>query len=185
MTLKVSVYIATSLDGFIARKNGDIDWLPPGNEGGEDFGYAEFMSAIDHIVMGRNTFEKALTFGEWPYDKKVIVLTSRDLTLPPELADKVETLHLSPVELVHEMDIRGATPALAGGARVGIYLDGGLTIQRFLRKRLVHEMTITTIPVLLGEGLPLFGKLEMDIKLELIKSKYFKNGFVQNRYKIL
>lgn len=173
--MKVSVYIAASLDGFIARKDGSLDWLPAGSEGGEDFGYADFMSSVDHIVMGRNTFEKVLTFGGWPYDKKVIVLTSRDLTLPPELTDKVEALHLSPRELIHEMDSRGAK---------SIYLDGGVTIQHFLRDGLVNEMTITTIPVLIGEGVSLFGKLGKDIKLELIKSRSFKNGFVQNRYKI-
>lgn len=175
MTLKISVYIATSADGFIARKNGDIDWLPPGSDGNEDYGYAEFMSTIDHIVMGRNSFEKVLTFGGWPYNKKVIVLSSRDLPLPPELADKVEALHLSPRELVHEMDIRGAK---------GIYLDGGITIQRFLQEGLVNEMTITTIPILIGEGLPLFGSLDRDLKLELLSSISFKNGFVQNQYKV-
>jgi len=176
MSVKVSVYIAASLDGFIARKNGDLDWLPAGNEGGKDFGYAEFMSTIDHVVMGRNTFEKVLTFGGWFYDKKVIVLTSKDLTIPPELADKVESMNLSPRELIHKMERRGAKH---------IYLDGGVTIQRFLRDSLVDEMTITTIPILLGDGLPLFGKLEKDIKLELVKSESFKNGFVQNKYKVL
>ena len=176
MTVKVSVYIATSLDSFIARKNGDLDWLPPGNYGDEDFGYAEFISTVDHIVMGRNTFEKVLTFGGWHYDKKVIVLTSRDLTIPPELADKADALYLSPRELIREMERRGAKR---------IYLDGGVTIQRFLRESLVDEMTITTIPILLGEGLPLFGKLEKDVRLELIKSQSFKNGFVQNKYGIL
>ena len=176
MTVKISVYIAASLDGFIARKNGDLDWLPAGEEGGEDFGYAEFMSTVDYIVMGRNTFEKVLTFGGWHYDKKVIVLTSRDLDIPPELVDKVEALHLSPRELIHEMERRGAK---------SIYLDGGVTIQRFLRESLVDEMIITTIPILLGEGLPLFGKLEEDVKLELLKSQSFKNGFVQNKYRIL
>jgi dihydrofolate reductase len=175
MTIKISVYIAASLDGFIARKNGDLDWLPPGKVGDEDFGYAEFMSTVDHIVMGRNTFEKVLTFGGWHYDKKVIVLTSRDLTLPPELAGKAEVLCLSPRELVAEMEARGGKH---------IYLDGGVTIQRFLREFLVDEMTITTIPVLLGEGLPLFGNLEKDVKLELVKSQSFKNGFVQNKYKV-
>ena len=174
--MKISVYIATSLDGFIARKDGSLDWLPPGSEGNEDYGYAEFTSTVDHIVMGRNSFEKVLTFGEWPYDKKVIVLTSRDLTLPPELAGKVEPLHLSPRELAHEMDIRGAK---------GIYLDGGITIQKFLHEGLVNELTITTIPILIGEGLPLFGTVGKDIKLELIRSQSFKNGLVQNKYKIL
>jgi dihydrofolate reductase len=175
MSVKISVYIAVSLDGFIARKNGNLDWLPASKEDGEDFGYAEFMSTIDHVVMGRNTFEKVLTFGGWHYSQKVIVLTSRDLIIPSELIGKVEAFHLSPRELVHEMDRRGAK---------AIYLDGGVTIQRFLRESLVDEMTITTIPILLGEGLPLFGKLEKDIRLELVRSQSFKNGFVQNKYKI-
>ncbi len=174
MTVKVSVYIATSLDGFIARENGDIDWLA-GGESDEDYGYAEFMSAIDHVVMGRNTYEKVLTFGGWPYQKKVVVLTSRDLTIPPELADKVEALHLSPQKLMHELEHRGVRH---------IYLDGGVTIRRFLGEGLVDEMTITTIPVLIGKGIPLFGKLEKDVKLELIKSKSLKNGFVQNKYQV-
>ena len=147
MSIKVSVYIAASLDGFIARKNGDIDWLSTGGEGGEDFGYTTFMASIDMIVMGRNTFEKVLTFGSWPYDKKVIVLSNRDLTLPLHLTGKVETLHHPPRELLHELERRGSRH---------IYLDGGLTIQRFLREGLVNEMTITTIPILIGEGLPLF-----------------------------
>jgi dihydrofolate reductase len=176
MTVKISVYIATSLDGFIARKNGDLDWLPAGEQDGEDFGYAEFKSTVDYVVMGRNTFEKVLTFGGWHYAKKVIVLTSSDLTIPPQLTGKVEAIHLSPRELVHEMGGRGAK---------AIYLDGGVTIQRFLRESLIDEMIITTIPILLGEGIPLFGKLEKDVKLELVKSESFKNGFVQNKYKIL
>jgi dihydrofolate reductase len=175
MPIKISVYIAISLDGFIARKDGEIDWLT-GGEGGEDYGYADFMSTVDHVVMGRNTFEKVLTFGGWHYEKKVIVLTSRDLTIPPELTDKAEALHLSPRELVRELEGRGSRH---------IYLDGGVTIQRFLHEGLVDEMTITTIPILIGEGLPLFGPLEKDVKLELLKSQSFKNGFVQNKYKVL
>jgi dihydrofolate reductase len=174
MTVKVSVYIATSLDGFIARKDGQIDWLS-GGEGGEDYGYAAFMSTIDYIVMGRNTYEKVLTFGGWPYEKKVIVLTSRGLSLPPGLAEKVETLHFAPRELISELERRSARH---------IYLDGGLTIQRFLREGLIDEMTITTIPILIGEGLPLFGALDSDVKVELLRSESFKNGFVQNKYKV-
>src|SRR5687768_11040240 len=150
MTIKVSVYIATSLDGFIARKNGEIDWLT-GGESGQDYGYADFISTIDHIVMGRNTYEKVLTFVGCPYEKKVIVLTSKDLSIPPELVAKVEALSLTPRELTAELERRRATH---------IYLDGGNTIQRFLREDLVDDMTITTIPVLIGEGLPLFGPLE-------------------------
>jgi dihydrofolate reductase len=175
MNVKVSVYIATSLDGFIARKNGDIDWLS-GGEGGEDYGYAEFMSTVDVIVMGRNTYEKVLSFGGWPYQKKVIVLTSQNLPVPADLKEKVETMHRTPLELIDKMqslDIRQ------------IYLDGGVTIQRFLRAGLVDEMTITTIPVLIGGGLSLFGALDEDVKVELLRSQSFKNGFVQNEYRVL
>jgi dihydrofolate reductase len=174
MTLKVSVYIATSLDGFIARPNGDIDWLT-GGQNAEDYGYADFIAGVDHIVMGRNTYEKVLTFGGWPYEKKVIVLTSRDLIIPDELSGKVEALNLPPADLLRRLEVHDAEH---------IYLDGGVTIQRFLREGLVNEMTITTIPVLIGAGLSLFGPLERDIKLELIDSRSFKNGFVQNKYRI-
>lgn len=174
MPLKASVYIAVSLDGFIARKNGDLDWLPAPVEGGEDFGYAAFMSTVDCIVMGRNTFEKVLTFGGWQYDKKVIVLTSRDLTLAPDLTDKVETLHLSPRELIQELELRRVRQ---------IYLDGGVTIQRFIQEGLVNELTLTTIPILIGEGLPLFGALAKDVKLDLLEARSFPNGFVQKKYK--
>ena len=175
MTVKVSVYIATSLDGFIARKNGEIDWLT-GGESGEDYGYAKFIATIDRIVMGRNSYEKVLTFGGWPYEKPVTVLTSRDLSIPLALAQNVEARNLSPGELLRELGRREVRH---------IYLDGGVTIQRFLRARFVDEMTITTIPILIGEGLPLFGALDGDIKLGLVKSASFLNGFVQNTYQVL
>jgi dihydrofolate reductase len=174
MTVKVSVYIATSLDGFIARRNGEIDWLT-GGEAGQDYGYADFMSTIDCVVMGRNTYEKVLTFGGWPYEKRVIVLTSRDLTVAPELTTRVEALNVSPQELIAELERRGVHH---------IYLDGGATIQRFLRETLVDEMTIATIPVLIGDGLPLFGPLKRDIQLQLFTSNSFSNGFVQSKYKV-
>src|ERR1700690_1752485 len=148
MTIKISVYIASSLDGFIARKNGDIDWLPPVLEGsGQDYGYGEFISSIDHLVMGRHTYEKALSFGAWPYpDKEVIVLSSGDPHVPAELADRVEVLNKPPGELLER---------LAGQGARHVYLDGGKTIQSFLKEGLVDEMTITIIPVLIGEGLSL------------------------------
>ena len=175
MTVKVSVYIATSLDRFIARKNGEIDWLT-GGESTADYGYAEFISKIDYVVMGRNTYEKVLTFGGWPYENKVIILSSGSLTIPRELTPKVEALALSPAELIHELEQRQAQH---------IYLDGGVTIQRFLRQVLVDEMTITTIPILIGDGLPLFGPLDGDLNLELLQSESFENGFVQNKYRVL
>jgi dihydrofolate reductase len=175
MTIKVSVYIAESVDGFIARPNGEIDWLTS-SENRTDYGYAEFIASVDHIIMGRNTYEKVLTFDAWLYEKKVIVLTSRDLTVPNDLAGKVEALHAAPREVLEELEPRGARH---------IYLDGGATIQSFLRAGLVDEMTITTIPVLIGEGLPLFGALHADVKLALLRSESFDNGFVQNKYRVL
>jgi dihydrofolate reductase len=175
MTVKISVYIATSLDGFIARKDGDIDFLTAVGESGEDYGYGEFISSLDMLVMGSHTYEKALSFTPWPYsDKKVIVLSSRGLVVSKELADKVEVLDQSPRDLLEELDHRSIRH---------VYLDGGKTIQLFLKEGLVDEMTITIIPVLIGEGLSLFGPLPQDLKFQLIESKSFKNGLVQNKYK--
>ena len=175
MVIKISVFIATSLDGFIARKNGDIDWLPAVNDSGEDYGYGEFISSIDHLVMGRHTYEKALTFGDWPYPgRKVLVLSSGSPRLPLELADKVMILNQSP---------RALLETLKGFGARHVYLDGGNTIQLFLKNDLVDEMTITTIPVLIGNGVPLFGPLKHDLKFQLIESKSFKNGFVQRKYR--
>jgi dihydrofolate reductase len=175
VTIKISVYIATSLDGFIARKNGDIDWLPAADDGGEDHGYKEFFSSIDLLVMGRHTYEKVLSFENWPYqDKKVIVLSSGNPHLPNEHAGKVEVLDQSPRELLKSLTRRGFSH---------VYLDGGETIQRFLRENLLNEMTITTVPILIGEGLSLFSPLKHDMKFRLIESKHFENGFVQCKYR--
>jgi dihydrofolate reductase len=163
------------LDGFIARKNGDIDWLPSVDTSGEDFGYKEFISSVDQLVMGRHTFEKVLTFDTWPYlDKKVIVLSSGNPIIPNDLMDKVEVLNLTPGDLLGTLTEKGCRH---------IYLDGGRTIQLFLKEGLVDEMTITTIPILIGDGLPLFGPLQQDVKFQLMASKFFNNGFVQNKYK--
>jgi dihydrofolate reductase len=174
MIIKISVFIATSLDGFIARKNGDLDWLPAADEDGEDYGYKEFISSVDLLVMGRHTYEEVLTFGSWPYqDKKVIVLSSGYPHLPKELKDKVEVLNLTPRDLINTLTDKGIRH---------VYLDGGRTIQLFLKEGLVDEITITTIPVLIGEGLSLFGPLQQDIQFQLLESKHFDNGFVQSKY---
>lgn len=178
MRPRVSVYIATSLDGFIARTDGNIDWLtdPAYEVPGEDFGYQSFMQTVDVLVMGRNTFEKVLTFDEWPYgDTKVIVLSHAQNLLPDKLTNRVEVLALPPTELVKYLFERGYRHT---------YLDGGLTIRAFLRANLVDELTITRIPVLLGQGLPLFGELTGDVALHHISTSSFPNGFVQSVYKV-
>jgi dihydrofolate reductase len=174
-----SVFIATSLDGFIARTNGDFAWLdtsaPPIE--GEDYGFAEFYSTVDTMVMGRNTYETALGFAEWPYgSKRVVILSHKTITIPPHLATNVEHMTGSPVEVVKRLEAVGAHH---------LYVDGGRTIQGFLQAGLIDEMTITTIPILLGSGIPLFGLLDHDILLRLVSSRAYPNGFVQTKYEII
>jgi dihydrofolate reductase len=174
MSIKASVFIATSLDGFIARANGDLDWLTgaDGASSEQDYGYQEFMDTVDTIVLGRNTFELALTFDSWPYSgKKVIVLSTRPNAIPPYLVDDVEWLSLPPQQLVERLAAQGATH---------LYVDGGKTIQGFLRASLIHELTITRVPILIGTGVPLFGPLNHDVRLTHIATRQSENGFRAN-----
>lgn len=188
--MKVSVYIATSLDGFIAREDGALDWLPgsgedesaegesgEGESGDEDYGYYEFMKSVDVLVMGRNTYEMVLSFGDWPYgDKRVVVLSSKPLQIPDNLAQTVEASAKSPPDLAKQLEESGARH---------LYIDGGKTIQGFLNADLIDELIITTIPVLIGSGIPLFGPLTRDKKLRHIETRSFKNSFVQSKYQVL
>jgi dihydrofolate reductase len=145
--MTVSVFVGTSVDGFIARPNGDLDWLPPG--GGEPHGYDEFIASVDAIVIGRKTFEKVLTFDAWPYDdKRVVVLSSRPLDLSAVRGRVVEQMAGTPAEIVSR---------LAGSGAHHLYVDGGITIQGFFRAGLVQRLVITRVPVLIGDGIPLFG----------------------------
>lgn len=175
---KVSVFIATSLDGFIARKNGALDWLDKANATipvGEDCGYNAFFDSIDTLVMGRKTFETALSFESWPYgDKRVVVLSSQLKEVPQSLSKTVSVASASPKKILEDLAKHGSRH---------IYLDGGRTIQSFLAAGLVDEMTITKIPVLLGEGISLFGPLNDDIPLAHLKTKVYPNGFVQSHYR--
>ncbi|MCU7837165.1 MAG: dihydrofolate reductase family protein [gamma proteobacterium symbiont of Taylorina sp.] len=176
--MKVSVFIATSLDGFIARTNGSIDWLIAVDEqdSSEDYGYQEFYDSIDCLIMGRNSMEKIIDFPEWPYEnKRVVVLSSTLVEVPAQHVDKFELYSGSLTELVKQLEIDGCE---------SLYIDGGKTIQSFINNGLVTDITITTIPVLLGEGLPLFGKIRQDIKLTHIETKSYPNGFVTSTYEI-
>lgn len=180
MDIKASVFIATSLDGFIARKDGNIDWLVSANTTtpkGEDYGYQEFADSVDVIIMGRNSFEKVLTYKEWPYGKKrVIVLSSRDVDIPAGLAKTVSSSSEIPNDMIKRLSSQGAKH---------LYIDGGVTIQRFLAAGLIDELTITLIPVLLGEGRPLFSPLTKDIPLAHIATRTYDNGFVQIKYRVI
>jgi dihydrofolate reductase len=177
--LKISVYIATSLDGFIARKNDELDWLPFPNENTADgdYGYGEFIKSVDYIVMGRRTFEKALTFGEWLYhEKRVVVLSSQSIVFSPKLSGSVECMAGSPGEIISGLAKRGGRH---------LYIDGGKTIQQFLDCGVVNRLIITRVPILLGQGIPLFGPLQRDIELKHMNTRAFSSGLVQSEYEIL
>jgi dihydrofolate reductase len=179
MTLRCSVFIATSLDGFLARPDGDIDWLEKANGSvppGEDCGYAEFMSSVDAIVMGRNTFEKVLSFPDWPYADTPVWVVSRTLTqLAAHLPASVRLIAQTPREVVAQARELGYTR---------LYIDGGRLIQSFLREGLITDLTITTIPVLIGQGRALFGEADADIPLKLVSSHAYPFGFVQSVYEL-
>jgi len=174
--MKASVFIGTSLDGFIARPNGDLDFLPPG--GGEPHGYDEFIASVDAIVIGRGTFETVLTMTPWPYgEKRVVVLSSRPVDLSAAIAvgGAVEQMGGTPAEIVSRLAATGAQH---------LYVDGGITIQRFLRAGLIQRLIITRVPVLIGDGIPLFGSLPHDIRLRHIATRQYPSGLVSSEYHV-
>ncbi|GAB3945067.1 dihydrofolate reductase family protein [Kribbella albertanoniae] len=173
MTFHAAVFIATSLDGYIARPDGSIDWLTERGEQAGDTGYDEFMASIDTVVMGRNTFEKVLTFGFWPYEGKHVEVLST--TLDPAIDERI---------IVHRT-LDGLVETLADRGARRIYADGGVVIQTFLRAGLLNELTITTAPVLIGSGLPLFGALDNDVTLVHNATRTLKAGFVQSDYTVI
>ncbi len=179
MSLKSSVYIAMSLDGFIARKDGQLDWLDNANAtvtAGEDCGYNTFMASVDYLIMGRNTYEKILSFGPWPYgNKMVIVLSSKKIDFADDLAKSVFWSSESPGKLYSRLDKLGAGR---------LYIDGGITIQRFLEEGLINDITITIIPILLGTGKSLFDDIGRDIVLRHKQTKTYDFGFVQISYEV-
>ncbi|MBA2655436.1 MAG: dihydrofolate reductase [Tatlockia sp.] len=179
MLAKCSVFIATSLDGFIAREDGAIDWLMKANAlapPDEDGGYQVFISTVDALIMGRHSFEKVLSFEPWPYGElPVVVMSSQPLKIPNHLKNSVSTSSETPTELVKR---------LTSGGFKHLYIDGGITIQNFIDDNLINELTITIIPVLLGSGRSLFGTFAHDIELKQLATQTFSGGFVQVKYKI-
>jgi dihydrofolate reductase len=170
--MKASVFIATSLDGFIARPDGELDWLPA--DGGEPHGYEEFIATVDAIVIGRKTLETVLTFPAWPYGKRpVVVLSTRPSALSAPAGAVCDMMDGTPPEIVARLSARGITH---------IYVDGGVTIQGFLAAGLIDRLIITRIPVLLGRGIPLFGPLPQDVRLEHVITRSYPSGLVQSEY---
>lgn len=167
---RCSVYIATSLDGYIARPDGGIDWLSAVERPGEDYGFAAFYASVDALVMGRKTWETALGFPEWPYaGRRVAVMSSR-----PRTPRHGETFHAGAPA--------GLLAALAADGVRHVYVDGGATIRSFLAAGLVDELTVSIVPVLLGAGIPLFGDGVPEKTLSLQSSRAFGSGLVQLRY---
>ncbi len=174
--MKNSIFIGTSIDGYIADRNGGLEWLDaiPLPEG-EDMGYFKFMESIDALVMGRATFETVLGFDvDWPYDKPVFVLSNK-LTEIPEIYRDKAFLVSGPLKKVLKHIHRKGFDRL--------YIDGGRTIQSFLNEDLVDEMIITTIPVLLGGGFPLFGDLPKESVFRCLDTKVFAKDIVQRHYR--
>jgi dihydrofolate reductase len=175
-----AVFVGVSLDGFIARPNGDLDWLMGQGDGDSgEYGYNEFIAGIDAIVMGRRTFEKVLTFDKWYYGtKRVVVLSSTPLDIAAAQArgGSVEQMSGAPAEIVSRLASSGARH---------LYIDGGITIQQFLRAGLIQRIIVSHLPVLIGEGIPLFGPLPQDIQLRHITTRTYPGGMVQSEYHVM
>jgi len=171
--MNASVFVGTSVDGFIARANGDFDFLPAG--GGEPHGYAEFMETVDALIIGRKTYETVLAFETWPYGEKPVFVLSSQPIAPAPVGAVVEHLSGEPTKIVSELDARGIKH---------VYVDGGITIQRFLRAGLIQRLIITRVPVLIGDGVPLFGSLPGDVRLEHVATRHYPSGLVQTEYRV-
>jgi dihydrofolate reductase len=169
--MQASVFVGASVDGFIARPDGGLDWLPAG--GGEPHGYNEFMATVDALVVGRNTFEIVLGFDAWPFGDKPVFVLSTGALAPAPAGAVVEHLSGSPAEIIARLAARGFGH---------IYVDGGITVQRFLRAGLIQRLIVTRAPVLLGEGIPLFGALPGDVRLRHVATRSFASGLVQSEY---
>lgn len=170
--MKLSVFCGVSVDGFLARPDHGLDFLDAGGQ--EPHGFEEFYSSVDVVVIGRKTFDVVLTFGEWPYGKKpVVVLSSRPLDLSSVKGGVVEQMSGDPDEVARRLKKRGFKHA---------YIDGGITIQRFLAAGLIDRLVITRVPVLIGAGIPLFGPVPHDITLRHVATRSYNGGLVQSEY---
>lgn len=169
------VYIAVSLDGFIARPDGDISWLDEiPNAQNSDFGYGEFINRIDGVLLGRNTYEVVLGFKSWPYTKPVFVLSNSMDKIPEKLKGQVEIVNGELKDILNHLKSQNIN---------NLYIDGGKTIQSFLKEDLIDEMIITTVPILLGEGIPLFGDIKINLKFTCEKVEYISHYVVKQYYK--
>lgn len=172
-TWTAHVFVGVSVDGFLARQDGDLDWLTSRGEEAGDAGYEAFVADVDHVVLGRRTYETVAGFEPWPYGtRRVLVLTTQGLPSPDARVHAVRSLE----EAVAVLD--------ADGAR-RVYVDGGATIQAFLAADLVDSLTLSAVPVLIGAGVPVFGPLPADVALRLESSRVLPGGMVQSTYAVV
>ena len=171
--MKTTVYVGTSLDGFIARKDGDIDWLVKYQNKEVHDSYNEFISRIDAMVIGRGTFEKVLSFPVWPYEKKIFVLSTSLKQIPETLNEKAILIAMKPAETLNYLSDKGFSNS---------YVDGGKVIQSFLKEDLIDELIISKAPVLIGSGIPLFDYLNIDLRFKHIHTQVSSNGLVRSYY---
>lgn len=170
--MQCSVFIATSLDGFIARADGGIDWLSLVEMPGEDYGYGRFAASIDALIMGRNTYDTALGFEAWPYaGKRVIVLSNRPFD--PKHGEESRS----------GADLPALVEELANDGVQRVYVDGGNVIRQFLAAGLIDDLTLSIIPIVLGSGKPLFGELGVELPLHLESTHSWPSGLAQLRYR--
>ena len=172
------VFIAASLDGFIARRDGNLDWLMKYNVEGEDLGYNAMMASVEGLIMGKGTFQKILSFGEWAFKKPVVVMSRslKETDIPDHLDGKVRLSDAPPRALMNQLSTEGWSR---------VYVDGGKVIQSFLAEGLIKDILLTRVPILIGEGLPLFGAIPDDITLEHLETKSFPSGLVSSKYRVV
>jgi len=173
--MRTSVFVGTSLDGFIARADGAFDFLDAGGGGNEPHGYEEFFATVDALVMGRKTYEVVLPFVPWPYGRKPVFVLSTSELAPAPAGAVVERVAGPPADILATLERRGINH---------VYVDGGLTIQQFLRDGLIDRIIVSRVPVLIGSGIPLFGPLDRDILLRHVSTRVYAAGLVQSEYAV-
>ena len=174
--METIVYIATTLEGYITRPEGELDWLidPDFVDEGEDYGFTKLLDSVSCVVMGRHTFESLMNAHEWPCgNKRLVVMTQSMSELPEHTPETVELFAGEPAELVNKLALEGESK---------VFLDGGQLIRSFNAKGLVDRLILTRVPVLIGSGVPLFGALKTDIKWKHIRTQSYKSGLVQSEY---
>lgn len=170
---KISIYIASSIDGYIARKDGNLDWLQYGHTGNEDYGFKKFTSTIDAVIMGKNTYEVVSSFDEWAYKDKRVIVLSNTLT---EVRKETELFSGELTELLAKLHAENVKH---------IWIDGGITVSKFLEAGLVDDITVSIIAMVLGSGIPLFSTMNQELRCHLVSTQSYPSGLVQLHYEVL